>query len=83
MQRTIGLQIRRYPELLSTITAYNKIVNKHIAKSFELKTNSKSRLHKALYKEIRQKHPDFPSAIFSSSFSFSDCIVILPAPLLS
>ena len=63
MQRTIGLQIRKYPEILKTITQYNQIVNEHIAKSFELKTNSKSKLHKSLYKNIRIKHPNFPSAL--------------------
>ena len=63
MQRTISLRIRKYPELLDTITTYNQIVNKHIAKSLELKTNSKNKLHKALYKEIRAKHSEFPSAL--------------------
>ncbi|MEK6828673.1 MAG: RNA-guided endonuclease TnpB family protein, partial [Nanoarchaeota archaeon] len=63
MQRTIGLQISKEPELLNTIQTYNQIVNEHITKSFELKTNSKNKLHKALYKEIRQKFPDFPSAL--------------------
>jgi len=63
MQRVIGIQIRKYPEILKTITQYNQIVNEHIAKSFELKTNSKSKLHKALYKQIRIKHPNFPSAL--------------------
>ncbi len=63
MQRVIGLQIKKYPEILKTITQYNQIVNEHIAKSFELKTNSKSKLHKCLYKEIRIKYPDFPSAL--------------------
>jgi len=63
MQRAISLQIKKYPELLETIQTYNKIVNEHIAKSFELKTNSKNKLHKALYKEIRLKYPNFPSAL--------------------
>ena len=63
MQRTISLNIKQYPELLKTIKLYNQIVNEHIAKSFELKTNSKSKLHKALYKEVREKYPKFPSAL--------------------
>ena len=63
MQRTIGLQISKAPELLNTIQIYNQIVNEHINKSFELKTNSKNKLHKALYKEIRIKYPNFPSAL--------------------
>ena len=63
MQLVIGLQINKYPELLNTITTYNKIVNEHIAKSFELKTNSKNKLHKSLYKETRLKHHNFPSAL--------------------
>jgi IS605 OrfB family transposase len=63
MQRTIGLQISKAPELLNTIQIYNQIVNNHISKSFELKTNSKSKLHKSLYKEIRIKYPKFPSAL--------------------
>ncbi len=63
MQRTIGLQVDKYPELLETIKTYNQIVNEHIIKSFELKTNSKNKLHKSLYKEIRTKYSDFPSAL--------------------
>lgn len=63
MQRTIGIQVSKYSELLKTITQYNQIVNEHIAKSFELKTNSKGKLHKFLYKEIRIRYPDFPSAL--------------------
>ncbi len=63
MQRTVSLKISKYPELLETIKQYNQIVNEHISKSFEVKTNSKSKLHKALYKDIRQRFPDFPSAL--------------------
>jgi len=63
MQRAISLQINKYPEILKTITQYNKIVNEHITKSFELKTNSKNKLHKALYRETRNKYPNFPSAL--------------------
>lgn len=63
MQRVIGLQIRKYPELLKTIHTYNEIVNEHIIKCFELKTNSKKKLHKALYKKIRKEYPTFPSAL--------------------
>ena len=63
MQRAISLQISKYPELLNTIKIYNQIVNEHITKSFELKTNSKSKLHKALYKDIRIKYSNFPSAL--------------------
>ena len=63
MQRTIDLQIRKHSELSNTIQKYNRIVNQHITKALELKTNSKNKLHKALYKSIREKYPEFPSAL--------------------
>ncbi len=63
MRRTIELQINKYPELLKTIKLYNQIVNEHVKMCFELKTNSKNKLHKSLYKVIREKYPDFPSAL--------------------
>mgnify|MGYP001595565820 CR=1 FL=1 len=82
MQRVIGLQIRKYPELLKTIINYNQIVNEHITKSFELKTNSKNKLHKSLYKEIRIKHPNFPSALIQcardNAIIFSNSAIFIP-----
>jgi len=63
MQRTISLKIERSPELLETISVYNKIVNLHIKESFVLKTNSKKKLHNSLYKKIRNDFPTFPSAL--------------------
>lgn len=63
MQRTISLKLERNPELLETISVYNKIVNLHIKESFILKTNSKKKLHNSIYKTIRQDFPNFPSAL--------------------
>ncbi len=63
MQRTISLQIGKHKELLKTIQTYNQIANQHIQKAFELKTNSKNKLHKVMYKEIRKQYPKFPSAL--------------------
>jgi IS605 OrfB family transposase len=67
IQRTIGLRINKHPELIRTIREYNDIVNLHIKKSVELKTNSKKILHQMLYKEIRLKHPTFPSALIQNA----------------
>ena len=63
MQRTISLKLERSPELLETISVYNKIANLHIKESFVLKTNSKKKLHNSLYKKIRNDFPTFPSAL--------------------
>ncbi len=63
MQRAIGLQISKHPELLETVKQYNQIVNEHIGKCFELKTNSKNKLHKTLYQIMRKKYPNFPSPL--------------------
>lgn len=67
MQRTIGLRIQKYPELISTIREYNSIVNEHIQKCIEIKSNSKKKLHEALYKETRLKHSNFPSALIQNA----------------
>ncbi len=67
MQRVISLHLPLYGDLLNTIHLYNEICNLHIAKSLELCTFSKNVLHKALYSEIRNLHPDFPSALIQCS----------------
>jgi len=63
MQRVISLNFPITNEVLETIKQYNAISNLHIKKCFELKTNSKNKLHKALYREIREQYPNFPSAL--------------------
>ncbi len=63
MQRVISLNIPITNEIVETVKQYNTISNLHIEKCFELKTNSKNKLHKALYKEIRKQLPNFPSAL--------------------
>jgi len=63
MQRVISLNIPIKNEILETIKQYNTISNLHINKCFELKTNSKNKLHKALYRYIREQFPNFPSAL--------------------
>ena len=75
MQRTISLKLERNPELLETISVYNKIVNLHIKESFVLKTNSKKKLHNSLYKKIRQDFPTFPSALIQCARD--NCIEML------
>lgn len=63
MERVVSLNIPVKNEILETIKQYNTICNFHIKKCFELKTNSKNKLHKTLYQEIRGKFPNFPSAL--------------------
>ena len=63
MQRVISLQLPKYNELIKTIKTYNQIVNYHISKALEFKTISKKRLHSICYKELRELHPKFPSAL--------------------
>ena len=63
MQRVISLQLPKYNELIKTIKTYNQIVNYHISKALEFKTISKKRLHSICYKELREKYPEFPSAL--------------------
>ena len=63
MQRTISLNIPIKNEILETVKQYNTICNIHIKKCFDLKTNSKSKLHKTLYRQVRKQFPDFPSAL--------------------
>jgi len=67
MQRTISLNIQQTKELVDTVRLYNKVVNMHIKKSIELKTNSKKKLHEALYRQIRSKYPTFPSALIQTA----------------
>src|SRR3989344_8655402 len=63
MQRVISLYLPKHPELIETIRIYNQIVNFHISKALEFKTISKSKLHSICYKELREKYPEFPSAL--------------------
>lgn len=63
MQRAISLNIPLDGGIIETVRQYNAISNLHIKKCFELKTDSKTRLHKALYHSIRKEFPRFPSAL--------------------
>lgn len=63
MQRTIKIKIANKPELIQTIKTYSEIY-KYIADvGFENKTWNKVDLHNLTYKIIRNKYPDFPSAM--------------------
>lgn len=63
MQRTVKIRIENRPELIQTIKTYSEIY-KYIANT-GLKNNTwnKVELHKLTYKNIRNKYPDFPSAM--------------------
>ena len=63
MQRVVSLNIPITNEIFETIKQYNAISNLHIKKCLELKTNSKNKLHKALYGKVRERFPNFPSAL--------------------
>ena len=63
MQRTISLTLSKYSELCDTIKVYNTIVNTHIATALSQRTLSKVKLHHLLYKDLRAKYPEFPSAL--------------------
>jgi len=63
MQRTISLSMPNTKEITETIKQYNIISNLHIKKALELKSNSKNKLHKALYRKTRKQFPNFPSAL--------------------
>ncbi len=63
VQRAIKLNIPLNEEIIKTVKQYNTISNLHIQKAFELKTNSKKKLHHALYRQIRNDFPTFPSAL--------------------
>jgi len=63
MQRVVRLTMPLTEEIKETIKQYNTISNLHIQKSFELKTKSKSKLHNALYRQVRSNFPNFPSAL--------------------
>ena len=63
MQRVISLTLLKRNELVETIQIYNQIANFHISKALEFKTISKRKLHNICYSEIRNKYPEFPSAL--------------------
>ncbi len=63
VQRTIKLNMPMNEEIIETIEQYNTISNLHIQKCFELRTNSKKKLHNALYRQVRNDFPNFPSAL--------------------
>jgi len=66
MQRSVKLAIPLEDMddcVLETIRIYNSISNQHVYYALKNKACSKNTLHKALYKGIRTKYPDFPSAL--------------------
>ncbi|MBI5798049.1 IS200/IS605 family element transposase accessory protein TnpB, partial [Candidatus Woesearchaeota archaeon] len=63
MQRTVSLVLKKKSALCKTIFLYNQIVNEHVQYSLAHKTLSKNHLHHSLYKELRRKYPQFPSAL--------------------
>lgn len=63
MERTIKTKIGKSKDLENTIKQYNQIANLHIAKSLELKSNSKKKLHNACYNQVKHNFPKFPSAL--------------------
>ncbi len=63
MQRTVKIKIANKPELIQTIKTYSEIY-KYIADvGLKNKTWNKVELHRLTYKIIRNKYPDFPSAM--------------------
>lgn len=63
MQRTVKIRIEKKQELIQTIKTYSEIY-KYIAEAgLKNKTWNKVELHKLTYKIIRNKYPDFPSAM--------------------
>ena len=70
MLRVVKLNIPLKHELVETIILSNKICNKHLTEIIRLNIDdnyAKIKLHKNLYKDIREEHPEFPSALIQTS----------------
>jgi len=63
MQRTVSLVLEKNKDLSALIVLYNRVANIHIQYCLHHRTLSKKDLHHALYKEIREIYPGFPSAL--------------------
>ena len=63
MQRTVSLVLEKNKDLSALIVLYNRVANIHIKYCLHHRTLSKKDLHHALYKEIREIYPGFPSAL--------------------
>lgn len=70
MLRVVKLNIPLTQELIETIILSNKICNKHLSEIIRLNIEDnyiKSKLHKNLYKQIREEHPELPSALVQTA----------------
>jgi len=63
MQRTVKIRIENKPELIHTIKMYSEIYRYIAEVGLKNKTWNKVELHRSTYKIIRNKYPDFPSAM--------------------
>lgn len=66
MQRTVRIKLPRDESLINTIRIYSQIYN-YIAKvGLKNKTYAKVKLHYLIYKTLRVKYPNFPSALLQT-----------------
>lgn len=63
MQRTIKIKIENRPELINTIKIYSDVYRYILDIGLKNKTWNKAILHNLTYKKIRNKYPQFPSAM--------------------
>ena len=67
MKRTVSIPIQLYPSVfLPLLEECSHIFNAHVDWSLENKTYNKSKAHAALYRQIKEKHPQVPTAFIQA-----------------
>ena len=61
-------QVKIFQELFQT---YSEMVDLCLKTALEYNITSRKRLHKAVYKELRDKHPNFPSHYIHTSITLA------------
>ena len=66
MQRTVKIKLQANETILRTIEIGNKIFGGILKVGYSNKTYNKKELHRFTYKKLRNKYPEFPSALLQT-----------------
>lgn len=67
MQRTVRIKLGYNKDLIETVKQYSQIKQITCDYGLKKKTYNKNKLHKWLYKKLRKKFPDMPSAVLQTA----------------
>lgn len=65
--RTVIIKLGQYPELENTLITYNEICQRIIDYGWKTQTFNKNKLHSGTYRIIREKYPNFSSAMVQTA----------------